>query len=122
MKLPKVAVFALAIAAGALQIIQQYAIPMSGSAHTVVAFGLFVLLSIGVVPLSSEALGKLIPLHVAAVLTVGVAVLQAVQQLTLNISSPLHSIISVALLMLAALGITPGHVSAKPSASQPLRR
>lgn len=118
MKLPKSVVFALAIAAGALQVIQQYAIPMSSSAHTVVAFSLIILLSIGVIPLSAQALGKLVPLHVAAGLGVAVAVLQAVQQLTLNISSPLHSVVSVGLMILAALGIAPGVITGARAAPQ----
>lgn len=111
MKLPVSVVVGLAVLAGALQIVQQYAITMSASAHTLIAFSLFVIVGVGVVPYTAGKIKSLIPLHVAALLTAAAGILAGVQQLALPVSPVVHSIIGLALLVLAAVGIRPTLVS-----------
>lgn len=118
MKLPASIVAVLTVVAGVLEVVQQYAIPMSSSAHTIVAFVLFIMLGIGVVPKGANALGRLIPLHIAAILTSVAGVLATVQQLALNVPPAVHSILAIALLILAAIGIVPSHLGASTATAK----
>lgn len=111
MKLPLPFAVALAVIAGVLQIIQQYAITMSASAHTLIAFSLFVIVGVGIVPYTAGKIKSLIPLHVAALLTAAAGVLAGVQQLALPVSPLVHSILALVLLVLAAVGIRPTLIS-----------
>lgn len=112
MKLSTPVALALAVVAGALEIIQQYAITASSAAHSVTSVVLFILIGIGIVPLGGKAIGKLIPLHYAAILTAAAGVLQVIQQTSLGVSPAVHSAIAVALLIAASLGIVPTSVAA----------
>lgn len=121
MKLSNPVAYILAIVAGAAEIIQQYAIPASSTTHSVISFALLVIVGLGVVPLSTSALRRLIPLHVAAALTAGAGVLQVLQQVNLNVSPTVHSIIALGLVLLAAVGIVPNPPTPAPVPASPER-
>lgn len=100
----------LAVLGGVLQIVQQYAITMSASAHTLIGFALFVLVGVGIVPYTAGKIKTLIPVHLAALLTALAGLLYGVQQLALPVSPVVHSIIMLVLMVLAAIGIRPAVV------------
>lgn len=108
----------LGILGGVAEIVQEVAITMSAQAHSIIAFGIVVLLSFGVVPLSAEALRRLIPAHVAAILTAAAGILAAAQQ-TFGVSGTVHSIILFVLALFAAVGIVPA-VLKPPAVKQAL--
>jgi hypothetical protein len=106
MHLPPYVALILGIIGGALEIVQEVAITTSAQTHSIIAFAIVVILAFGVVPLSKETLARLIPAHIAAILTAGVGILAAASQ-TFNISGVAHSIILFVLALLAAVGIVP---------------
>lgn len=107
MKLPPTVVFVVGIVAGILEIVNRVVLSASSTSHAVIGLVLMFIVGLGLVPLTGEQLGKLIPLHVAVVLTSAAGVLQVLQQENLGGGSVLHSIIGVVLLVLAAVGIAP---------------
>jgi hypothetical protein len=99
-------VLIVGIIGGALEIVQETAITMSSQAHSIIAFAIIVALAFGVVPLGHEALARMIPAHVAAILTAAVGILAAIQQ-TFGVTGLVHSIILFVLSIAAAVGIVP---------------
>lgn len=122
MKLSRPVALGLAIFAGVLEIVQQYAITASSSTHTAISFALIVLMGVGVAPLAGEAIGKLIPLHYAAMLTALAGVLQTVQQGALSVSPTVHAAVAVVLLIAAAIGIAPGVTATPPAVFIPVTK
>ena len=109
MHLPTPVVLVLGIIGGVLEIVQRLAISMSSEAHTIVGFVIIVILAVGVVPLGAEALRRLIPTAVAAVLACAAAILAAVLH-TFGIPAGVEGVLYFLLAFLAALGIVPAAV------------
>lgn len=110
MHLPAPVVLVLGIIGGILEIVQRLAITMSTQAHTIVGFVIIVILAVGVIPLGAEALRRLIPNSVAAVLTSIAGIIAAVVH-TFGVSNVIAGIIYFVLAFLAAIGIVPAALS-----------
>lgn len=106
MHLPPSVALALGVLGGVLEIVQRLAITMSAEAHTIVGFVIIVILAFGVVPLSAEALHRLIPASVAAALTTLAGILAAVVH-TFGLSNVLAGIVYLVIGLLASVGIVP---------------
>lgn len=116
MVLPKLWVGALAAALVVLQVVQSL-IQVSSPAHAVIGLSLVVLAGIGIAPSAAVYLKSVIPLPIAAVLSVLAGSLVAVQQTSFSMPPLWHAVLAGALTLLAAVGITPQQISAGNAAA-----
>lgn len=107
MKLSPKLVLVVAFIAAILEVLQRQVLVTSSVTHTVIGLVLMFTIGVGIVPLTAEQLGKLVPQAAAVALTSLAGVLQVLQQENLGSGVVVHEVIGIALIFLAAFHIAP---------------
>lgn len=95
---------ALALALAAAQAVQINIGGLSNDVSNVIGVVIVVIGALGVGPSMGAWIKTAVPAHTAAVLGSTLAVLQAVQQDSLHVGAALHTVIAIALVLLATAG------------------
>jgi hypothetical protein len=95
----------LAIMLAAAQAVQINIHGLSNDVSNVIGVVIVVIGALGVGPSMGAWIKTALPVHVAAVLGSSLAVLQALQQDSLHVGPSLHTVIAIAIVLLATAGI-----------------